>query len=172
MSGAPSHPAALDDKALLAECRIGKGRSGGPGGQNRNKVETMVILTHVPTGISAKAAERRSAIENRREALVRLRLALATRHRTPVAVGDVRSELWRRRCMPDGRIVCNPRHRDYPALLAEALDVVAACRWDPRRASLRLSCTMSQLLRLLREHPAALDLVNRQRAFKGGHTLR
>lgn len=172
MTARALHPAFLSDEDLLAACTIGKGRSGGPGGQNRNKVETKVILTHDASGISAQAAERRSAIENRGVALARLRVALAVQLRTAVPVGDVRSELWKSRTTPDGRVVCSVRHRDFAAILAEALDMMAACRWDEHRAALRLSITPSQLVKILRAHPEALSLVNRQRAFKGGHTLK
>ena len=88
------HPATLDAEALLAECEVGRGRSGGPGGQHRNKVETLVLLTHRPTGIEAHAGERRSVRDNTRVAVFRLRLALARGVRTGVATGDQRSELW------------------------------------------------------------------------------
>jgi hypothetical protein len=172
MGDQPVHPAAASEAELLAQCTISKGRSGGPGGQNRNKVETKVVITHTATGTRAQAAERRSAAENRRVAIARLRLALAVQFRTPVPVGDARSELWKSRTTPDGRVVCSPRHADFAAILAEALDMMAACRWDERRASLRLAITTSQLVKLLRSHPEALSLVNRQRAFKGDHTLK
>src|SRR5205823_6129376 len=54
----PRHPAAMDPEALAAECAFRATRRSGPGGQNRNKVETAVILTHRPTGIRAEASER------------------------------------------------------------------------------------------------------------------
>lgn len=165
------HPACLPEEDLLRSCDLGRGRSSGPGGQHRNKVETLVIVTHRPTGISAQAGERRSQAENRHVALRRLRLALATRVRTAVPAGEVGSALWRSRVRA-GRIACNPAHHDYPSLLAEAMDVLAAAGWEPRKAALRLEVTPTQLLRLIADHPAALAQVNEARAAAHLHRLR
>ncbi len=167
-----THPAALEPDDLLRQCSMERGRSSGPGGQHRNRVQTLVILTHTPTGVTAQASERRSAEENRRVALRRLRLRLATEFRAPVPLGECRTALWLSRCGPEGRIACNPRHADYPTLLAEALDVVEACGLDVKQAAVRLCCTPSQIVRLIAAHPAALDRLNRSREARGMHALR
>ncbi len=166
------HPASLPDPDLLKQCDLTKGRSGGPGGQHRNKVETKVTLHHTPTGIEAHASERRSAEQNKSVALFRLRLNLAIHIRHPVPIGDARSALWKSRCSKEGRISCNPEHHDFPALLAEALDNIESTHLDTHKAALRLDCSHSQLIKLLKDHPAALEHVNRLREERGLHTLK
>ncbi|MFW6060246.1 MAG: peptide chain release factor family protein [Phycisphaeraceae bacterium] len=156
----PPHPAALDPDALLRQCTLQRTRGTGPGGQHRNKTETAVRLTHTPTGVTAQAGERRSQAENRRVALRRLRmnLALQVRGEAPAAP----SERWQSRCR-NRQITVNPRHADFPALLAEALDVIAAHGYDLARAAKILGVTPSQLIKLLKLEPAAHHHVNTQR---------
>lgn len=169
------HPAAMPEDELMRHCEWGKGRSSGPGGQHRNKVETLVWITHSPTGVEAHAGERRSAEDNRAVALFRLRLALATFVRCVVpkgdAWGDARSALWRSRCT-DRRIICNPAHDDYPSLLAEAMDNIHAVGHDEHKAAARLCCTVSQLVRFIKDHPPALAQWNQARAETARHPLR
>ena len=81
------HPAALDEQALLADCEITAGRASGPGGQNRNKVETAIRIRHRPTGITASATERLHKQQNRDQALFRLRVKLAVEVREPIMPG-------------------------------------------------------------------------------------
>ncbi len=167
----PPHPATLGECELLAQCDVTRGRSSGPGGQHRNKVETKVTLCHGPSGVSAHAGERRSQGENRAVAIFRLRLALASGVRCQVAPGEVRTELWRSRCDVSGKVHCNPGHADYPALLALAMDVLHAGGWDPKKTSLRLCCSASQLVKLIKDDPHAWAILNAAREEAGKHRL-
>lgn len=165
------HPAALDTDQLLKQCTITRGRGGGPGGQHRNKVETAVSITHAPTGIEGWASERRSQEENRKVALNRLRMKLAVEHREFVERFYTPTDLWRSRCKA-GKVVISERHADLPALLAEALDVLADRNWEPARAAEVLDCTTSQLIKLLKKDKSALAKVNTERERLGHGPVR
>lgn len=58
--------------------RITRGQ--GPGGQNRNKRETCVVLSHLPTGIKVKAEVERTQESNRRVAMATLRERVAAHY--------------------------------------------------------------------------------------------
>jgi RF-1 domain len=164
-----AHPACLSVETLLAECDVRHQRRSGPGGQHRNKVSTAVVFTHRPTGLRAEANERRSQAENHRAALHRLRLKLALELRSEVPA-DVPSELWRSRTKA-GRLLVNPEHDDFPALLAEALDAVAGAEFDLPAAARVLEITASQLMKFLKEVPAAWAAVNDARRQRGLRAL-
>ncbi len=166
MPDAVDHPAGYDAQRLLTECDVRRYRSSGPGGQHRNKTQTAVELTHRPTGVRGIGQERRSQAQNHSRALFRLRVNLALSVRGGVGPGWEPSGLWRRRCK-SGRVAVNPSHEDFPAVLAEALDVISAKEMDVPAAAAALGCTASQLIKLAKAEPRALAWINQRRMELG-----
>ena len=165
------HPAVCDSEHLWEECEVRQLRRSGPGGQHRNKVQTAISLRHLPTGVRAEASEHRNQSQNRSAALFRLRVNLALQVRCPCGSDHVPSPLWQSRC-GGGLLKVSGSHDDFPSVLAEALDVLAASNADPKQAAAALRCTPSQLIRLVRLNPRALVLVNQWRTERQLHALR
>lgn len=159
----------FDDARLLAECDIHLHRTGGPGGQHRNKVSSAVRLCHRPSGFVVTATERRSQHENKANALARLREAIAVGVRLPPPETITWPESVH---LQAERLKVSDKNPAVYWVVARVLDELAAQNGQAGLAAQRLHVSTSSMTRFLAEHPKAWTEANRIRQSAGLPPLR
>jgi hypothetical protein len=158
---------ALDEAELLRHCRVEFYKSGGPGGQKRNKTSSAARVVHRDSGLEGHSADFRSQAENRTRALHRLRLRLAAERRTPVQLFAYEPAAWVRPYTAGGQLHLNVRNPEFARLAATVLDLLQAADGNLPRVAALLGVSASSLVKWLRQEHQIWDAACRLRRAAG-----
>ncbi len=162
----------LDDAALLIQCEVHTYRSSGPGGQHRNKTSSAVRLHHQPTRLIAKGEEDRSQHVNKRRALRRLRLTLATDLLDEVDPANYAPSPLLAGCIREGRLELRRKDERAMPAINEVLSLLQASGGRLREVAGAIGISTGNLVKFFHIDPQVWRKVGHIRQAFGLNALK
>lgn len=148
---------------FLKECKCSFCKGSGHGGQKINKTSVAVLLTHIPTSLTAEDASSRSQRENRLLAAEKLQYKIAEKIREKFS-------------LPEGVDLNDPpsihnrkRHLLWCAVM---LDAWAQGEYDPKKTAQIVQISVSRLTKIASHDTFLWQCINRARNQAGLHSLK
>lgn len=174
---------ALPPDELLEQCTRTPYQASGPGGQKRNRVYSAIRLEHASTGLRAESGAYREAARNRKDALRKLRIAMAIAGSRLVPLSQSHSDsdaqaepsTLHEIAPPPGypaiRAKISVEHVDYPGAALLTLATFRAGQGALKETAARLALSTSAFVRFLNLDKQILNEANQIRAEAGYGSL-
>ncbi len=135
-----------DNEKFMLNCKLEYFQASGPGGQKRNRKYSAVRITHFPTALSAESCATRSQNSNKKDAIHKIKMQIATTFAGP------QINFYNHNISESNNL--------YPLWLAMLFDLFFKYNFETKEAANELGISNSKLIKIIAKSSFAWKNLN------------